>query len=174
MSFVKTHLKLDKEKFIPAGTGMIIEQPCDYTNFKKLMKRVGEPSNWYLREEYQLPEKENTLKKVFNKGNSRLWLYLSKDVVVGFCQVAQVQDLSSLFKNTKDVVEMYKTGLFPEYTGKGFGKKYVSSVLSELFKDHDTVYLNTRNTNIVNSVPFWQSFGFEIIHTETLPDDLVI
>lgn len=174
MSFTKLHLKLNKADFIPANVGTIVEQPCDYEHFKELMTRVGLPSNWILREEYQLPEKEQKLKEAFNSNGCRLWIYKHEGKEIGFCQVAQIEDLSGLFTETKNVVEMYKMGLFPEYVGKGLGKRYVSSVLSELFNSYDTVYLNTRSTNVIDSVHFWETFGFKVFHTETLPDDLIL
>lgn len=173
MSYIKIHLKLDKSNFIPAGTGLIVEQPCNYDHFKALMTRVGAPSNWNQREDYQIPEKEQELKDKFNTGACQLWVYKHEDDDIGFCQVAQVEDLTRLFTDTSGVVEMYKMGLFPEHVGKGLGRGYVTSVLTELFNRYDTVYLNTRSTNTVNSVPFWESFGFEVIKTELLPDDLV-
>lgn len=173
MSFIKAHLKLDKDDFKPSGTGEIVELPCDYEHFKKLMTRVGKPSNWNLREEYQIIEKESALKNIFNTKACRLWHYMHEEAVIGFCQVAQVEDISGLFDNTKDVVEMYKMGLFPEFIGKGLARGCVSSVLTELFNSYETVYLNTRDTNAVNSISFWKSIGFNVFKTEILPDDLI-
>lgn len=174
MSFSKIHLLLNKAEFKPAGTGRILEEHCDYNRFKDLMTRVGKPSNWNLREEYQVPIKEQSLKEIFNSRSCRLWVFMHDGHEVGFCQVAPVEDLQRLFKNTNGIVEMYKMGVFPEYTGKGLARGCVSSVLTELFKDYATVYLNTRDTNVVNSIPFWKKFGFEVFKTEVKPDDFIL
>lgn len=173
MTFVKIHLKLDKANFKPSGSGLIVEEPCNYDRFMELLTRAGKPSNWNKRNEYHDEAQVAKLKDIFNQKSSMLWVYKLDRQDIGFCQVASVTNLSEIFTDTTGVMEMYKMGLFPEYIGKGVGKRYVSSVLREMFKENNTVYLNTRDTNKVNSLLFWQSLGFEVIKTEELQDDLL-
>ena len=173
MSFIKIHLKLEKANFISFEFSPIQEESCDYERFHELMKRVGEPSNWNKRKIFYDPECIKRLKALFNKPASRLWLFKKDQEDIGFCQVAGVEDLRGLFNRVSGIAEIYKIGLFPEFTGKGLGRGYVSCVARELFKTHETIYLNTRNSNAVNAVPFYKRLGFEVIKTEILPDDLV-
>ncbi len=174
MSFTKIHLKLEQDNFKSTAFGTIQEEEAVYSRFFDLMKRVGGASNWHKRQKFQNEKSLLQLKSVFNEEPSRLWIFKKDKVEVGFCQVASITNISSIFNNASCIAEIYKIGLFPDYVGKGLGKHFVSSVARELFKDNHTIYLNTRNTNVVNSIPFYQKLGFEVFKTEILPDDLVL
>ncbi len=174
MTFEKIHLKLHRKDFIPAENLLpIVKEKGNYDRFIDLLTKVGEDSKWDLREVYYNPLTIKSLKQTFAKKSSSLWVFKNKDKDVGFCQTAPVEDLTTLFNQSSGISEIYKIGLFPEYIGKGLGKSYLTSVLTEIFKNHHTVYLNTRDTNVVNSVPFYQKLGFEVFKTEILPNDLI-
>jgi len=174
MSFTKIHLMLERKNFIAAGHAEIIEEPCNYDRFYKLMERVGKPSNWNKRQVFHDQKSVNRLKSTFEQPSSHLWIFKDGDKEVGFCQVANVTDLKGIFNNATGIAEIYKVGLFPEYIGQGKGKNYLSALVEELFKNNHTIYLNTRDSNVVDSIHFYTKLGFEVFHTETLPDDLVM
>lgn len=173
MSFTKIHLKLDKADFKPSPPLPIEEVPTDYERFLQLMQRVGAPSKWEKRQVFHDPESVARLKQLFRSNVSHLWLFKDREQETGFCQVAPVQDLAGLFNEASGIAEIYKVGLFPEYVGQGLGKGYLSSVLTELFKENNIVYLSTRDTNMVNPLHFYKKLGFQVMHAEVLPDDYV-
>ena len=176
MSFQKIHLKLLKDDFQPASKLLPIEEePSNYERFMWLLKKVGAQSNWDKRTAYFNSQSIKQLKDILRLSTSHLWLFKKGNKDIGFCQIANAENLTGLFNNASGISEIYKIGLFPEYIGKGLGKGYISSVIKETFKKQaHTIYLNTRDTNVVNSVPFYQRLGFQVIKTETLPDDLII
>lgn len=173
MSYTKIHLKLEEKNFKPAPWGAISEEQANYDRFYELMKRVGEGSNWHRRKMFNEAASINRLKELFIKPGAHLWVFRQGENDVGFCQAANVEDLSTLFNKQSGVGEIFKIGMFPEYVGKGLAAGYVSSVVWELFKEFQTIYLNTRDTNSVNSVPFYERLGFEVLNKQVCPDDYV-
>ena len=173
MSFEKLHLKLHRNDFMPVPYPFPVERVSnDYDRFMDLLKRVGSSSYWDKRKTYHEAHSIEVLKHVLSLPSSLLWIFKKDGMDIGFCQVANVERLANLFNVTSGISEIYKVGLFPEYVGQGLGQGYLTSVLTEIFKNAHTVYLNTRDTNVVNSVPFYEKFGFRVFKTEVLPDDL--
>ena len=72
-------------------------------------------------------------------------------------------------------IEIYKIGLYPEHTNKGYGSKYLNMMLEILFNEsnRDIVYLNTRDTNHAGVINFYKVNGVDVFHTETLNSDIV-
>lgn len=70
-------------------------------------------------------------------------------------------------------VEIYKVGLFPEYTGRQYGRYFLPAVFEELFRTNDNIYLNTRSTNHAGVIPFYNGLGMHVFAQETLPNDLL-
>jgi len=180
MSFKLTHIVANKDDFTAtpkddSGELSIVREKPDINLLLDYILKVGEDSKWDKRTVYHDPDYINDLKDRIEKTRSSLFLFKKGDETVGFCQALESEGMSGHF-NTKSgamAAEIYKVGLFPEHCGKGLGNFYVSSVLAELFKENEVVYLNTRDTNKVNSVPFYERLGMKVVGEEDRSDDYI-
>lgn len=189
MSFTKIHLGITRDTFEArdkAGQYQPVAEPfsikpvqTNYDMFALLTRIVGGPYDWHKRREYHDDTEYQAIKSVIEDEKSRLWLFMHENEIIGYCQAANVESgssLSSVFSGASEnisVAEIFKIGMFPEYTGKKLGQMFVPAVLRELLTEHDAVYLNTRDTNHNQVVTFYQGLGLSILKTETLRDDLV-
>lgn len=178
----------------------IIEPTTD--EFLFYLKRVGSPYGWDRRMKYQ-PQGKQELDELIAGRETKLFVFkIEKDGHkhdIGFCLVAGIDEqtpgtpesyrkglhkgsLIQMFRRQQSIsqdnrpVEIYKFGLFPEATGKGYGAYYLSKVLQELIEKrehYDIVYLDTRNTNHSGVVPFYHQHAVKTFHEELLPNDLV-
>ncbi|MGH1374775.1 MAG: GNAT family N-acetyltransferase [Alphaproteobacteria bacterium] len=153
----------------------IVEERPDLSFLMDMIERVGKDSQWSKRAEYFDPGYMSDLKQRVESTSSHLYLFKKSGKTIGFCQTLQCQDgVVSVDEQGRPVTEIYKVGLFPEYRGRGMGHFYVAAVLSEIFKGDNVVYLNTRDSNKVNSVNFYCRMGLNVIGVETKSDDPVI
>jgi len=189
MSFTKIHLGITRDTFEArdkAGQYQPLAEPLfikpvqtNYDMFALLTHIVGGPYDWHKRREYHEDAEYQSIKSTIEDKSSRLWLFMHEHEIIGYCQTANVESgasLSSVFDRAVEdvsVAEIFKVGLFPEYTGKKLGHMFVPAVLRELLNKHDAVYLNTRDTNHEQVVTFYQELGLSVLKTETLRDDLI-
>ncbi len=178
MSYKLTHITGKKEDFsgVPKEHGgmSIVEERPDLSFLMDMIGRVGKDSLWDKRKVYFDPEYMEDLKQRIENTSAHLYLFKKGGRTIGFCQTLQCQERAdAIGVKGKEITEIYKVGLFPEYCGKGMGHFYVASVLSEIFKGDNVVYLNTRDNNTVNSVNFYRRMGLKIVATETKADDLM-
>jgi ribosomal protein S18 acetylase RimI-like enzyme len=186
-------LAISKEEFLrhkavglygasPAQADLSLKRvSSNYEMFFLLLRIVGGPYGWHRRREYHDEFSLDDLIRVLKDRKSRLWLFKWGRETVGYCCAASVEpDLSGLFAAhagsappPQRIAEIYKIGLFDEYTGHGWGKVFLPQVFERLFRDHDAVYLNTRSTNHGKVVPFYESLGMRVIHREECEDDLL-
>lgn len=61
---------------------------------------------------------------------------------------------------------LFGMGVLPDRQGKGIGKKLMSKALEIVDKDQMPCYLETQNKD---NVPFYKSFGFEVVSDQQLP-----
>ena len=181
MTHTLFHLVLDKKDFRPHphiandNRRQVVPTWPNYDVMMELIRKVGRPSNWHLRREYSDPDSLADLRVRASDPRSRLYLFQEHGETIGFCQVLNSRTLTEKFANQLGVAEIYKIGLFPDKTGKGRGAFFLGKVLEDLFEHqgYDQIYLNTRDSNKVMSVPFYKRMGFQIIQEETRPDDLI-
>lgn len=178
MSYKLTHITGKKEDFsgVPQEhEGMsIVEERPDLSFLMDMIGRVGKDSRWDRRKAYFDPEYMEDLKQRIENTSAHLYLFKKGGRTIGFCQTLKCPERAdAIGVKGKEVTEIYKVGLFPEYRGKGMGHFYVASVLSEIFKGDNIVYLNTRDNNAVNSVNFYRRMGLKVAATETKADDLI-
>ena len=190
-SFTKYHLAISKDLYLqkqaenlyinplPSHEMNILETKPDYGMFSLLLERTGGPWGWTRRPRYAEGNRQSIL-KLLGAPETRLFLLRDQQDIVGYCLTAAPSfqnDLRKKFNqyavSDHNVIEIENFGLFPEYTGKGYGRYFLPTLFEELLKDHDTVYLSTRGTNHPRVVPFYESLGMRVIHQETLPDDLI-
>lgn len=192
MSFTKFHLVISKEEFLTAqkagkfsgdvSPGLSLKRvDTDHEMFYLLMRIVGGPYGWHRRMEYHDATAHEELVEVLSQPDSRLWLFKWGHETVGFCCAANVEpSLVEIFQakaganeHAPTVSEIYKIGLFNEFTGHGWGRAFLGKVFAALFADCDAVYLNTRSTNHDKVVPFYESVGMRVAHAEECEDDLL-
>ena len=176
--FTRFHLKLARNHFKPVtlrqGLAVVPVKPV-FSEFMRHIEQIGD--DWHLREEFHQPEQKAAISQAIENGQA--WLFKRHGVVIGCCySISKSHELTHCFRNAVtggEVVEIFKIGLYEGLTGHGWGPGLISKVLDEIFtQGADWVYLNTRDSNHVNSVPFYEALGFEAYHSEVLPDDLII
>lgn len=165
-------------------------------DFMYYLKRVGQEYGWERREMFQ-PQKMKTLRKTMVDRNYEIISFLIDGQEAGFCCIATLDKYCSDAKNNNQLtkteairlfseknkmnfdqsefVEIYKIGLFAEYTQNGYGHYFLNKVVSYLFdnKKYDAIYLDTRDTNHTGIFKFYERNGFSFFYQETLPSDLV-
>lgn len=191
--YIKYHLAISSARYLalkesgalktPApGRLNVLEIKPDYETFALLLDRVGGPWAWTRRPCY-VRNNRPALVKLLKEPHTRLFLLREDETVLGYC-LTVAPDLDQGILDRMDgagepcrfrprVIEIENFGLFPEHTGKKYGRAFLPAMLDKLFADHDAVYLSTRSTNHARVVPFYESLGFSVIHQETLPDDLI-
>jgi len=153
MSFTKIHLGITRDTFEhndSSGRYQALQEPfslkqvrTDYDMFALLTRIVGGPYDWHKRREYHEDAEYKAMKGAIEDGKSKLWLFMHEHEIIGYCQAANIEQaasLSSVFgkaaENSK-IAEIFKIGLFPEYTGKRLGQVFVPAVLRELLVESD-------------------------------------
>ncbi len=162
-----------------------------FNDLKILLEKVGRPYGWHLRREYHQPKSVAEISEVLKDPRSRRYSFWSGNKEVGGTIIANVEkDVGRIFEKAHDndgvpiiepalaakTIEIYKIGLFPEYTKRGWGKHFLPQVLTALFNHEskpEVVYLNTRNTNHNGVIGFYTGFNMNVIHGRSLPNDLI-
>lgn len=161
----------------------------DYDHFLKRLSQVGKTKKedgdrWHLRSEHVDMNKVNRTRLRLQSSKSSLWLFMKGDEEIGFCCAVKggFNGQSEKYMRAEDNgTEIYKIALYDEYTRQGYGRIFVPTVATNLFngasrdtekdlkKVHssDLIYLNTRDSNYVDSGPFYNTLGFEVAGEET-------
>lgn len=148
--------------------------PPRYGSFRLLFEQVGKQWRWTSRPKYCLCE--TALKERLQAPVTKLYLLQHRNVTVGYCLAAPTtEDLDRLpgLTAAQNPIEIENFGLFPEHTGRQYGRIFLSMIFKALFAEHDTIYLSTRSTNHKGVVPFYKKMGMTLLHQETLPNDLL-
>lgn len=166
------------------------EDVPSYRDLKAILEKVGGPYGWDRRKEYQDPANIDRLKQCLRQPESARYSFWAGNEVVGGAIVANIEEgLSRIYrlareKGAKDVdpsmaarsIEIYKIGLFPEHTDKGWGRHFLPQLLMQLFNNEnkpEVVYLNTRSTNHTGVLKFYMEFNMNVIHAQSHQDDLL-
>lgn len=156
------------------------------------LQRVGHLYGWDRRKKYQ-PENKGYIDELMGRDSTRMFIFQVDGEDAGFCVVTNVanpeqqtqgakkEDILESYKRShrlparSQAVEIYKIGLYDEYTGKGFGNFLLAKVLHQLFTKagNDIVYLDTRDTNHAGVLKFYQQNGINVHLQEDLISDLV-
>lgn len=186
-TFQKIHFSMDRDSF---NTGRVcyaldpnltIEETIPiWGRFYPMLKRVGGPWGWDKRPKY-LQEKRDEIEARLAEPDTRLFYLNADGQTVGYCLVtAYRHDLRHAFNSAShnlsrdQICEIENVGLFPEHTGKGYGRTFLPLIFEELLKDHEIVYLSTRSTNHAGVVPFYQRLGMRVTDIENRLNDLVL
>jgi len=180
---------LDKD--IDPDLKIKLEDVPTFKDLKALLEKVGKPYGWDRRAEYWDKDSVQEISEKLAKPSSRRYSFWSGNKEVGGVIIANIEpDLAKIFKKAREgnphldldartaqkTIEIYKIGLLPEYTGKGWGKHFVAQTLTQLFDSecrYEAVYLNTRDTNHSGVVRFYRGLNMNVINAMTHPDDLL-
>lgn len=180
------------------------ESMPDFSDLKNLLSKVGEEYGWDRRREYHDPSSiEELMKHLADSATSRRFTFLANGKEVGGAIIANVEKaviedgkprIRRIFReaqnktpelgiretDVKKTIEIFKIGLHPEYTGKGWGRYFVSEVLNSLFEEmegmeekFDVVYLNTRSTNHRGVLDFYRRLNMHVLNVMTYKDDVL-
>ena len=155
-----------------------------YEQVLEELEKIGD--DWHLRFEHINPKAQARSREKLEGKKASSWHFMKGDLVMGFCiavregfngKMETVAPMNQL--DHEDGTEIYKVGLYPEYTGKnskeGYGHAFLPLVQKALLdgqqvKDNelltiehsDFIYLNTRpDTNTVDSRNFYKILGYE-------------
>lgn len=179
-SYINYHLAISREAFnrhaykpLPEAFKAKQVKP-DYDTFTILLEGVGGPWGWTQRPRYY--DNRVFWERRLHHPETRLFLLTKRDQPLGYCLAGTLkEDLSGIFAGAvtgQYVIEIENFGFFPQHTGKGYGQVFLPALLGTLLKDYDAVYLSSRSTNHAKVILFYEGLGMEVIHQETLPDDL--
>jgi hypothetical protein len=193
-SFTNYHLAISREQFAAARqSGLYEESPLqelglnirkidnpDYTTFSSLIDRVGEPWGWTQRPRYHRTHHDD-IEEMLKHPQTELYLLRKDEETLGYCLVtAGKTQFNGAFPGSAKIeqsfrliIEIENFGLFPEHTGKGYGRFFLPLLFENLLERYNVVYLSSRSTNHKRVVPFYENLGMRILYTEDLPDDLL-
>lgn len=186
--FTKYHLAINKARFKQYFSSepvadcyektdcefSIVRIPARYGSFRFLLERVGRKWNWTRRPKYY--GQDSALRKRLSLPETKLYLLQHKEMTVGYCLASRTtEDPKSVpgLKPSEKLIEIENFGLFPEHTGKKYGRTFLPMIFNCLFAEYETIYLSTRSTNHKGVVPFYQKMGMQLLHQEVLTSDLV-
>lgn len=168
------------------------ESVPDFSDLAKLLLKVGKPYGWHLRKEYHSDESvariSERLRSVPPASRYSFWCNQRE---VGGAIIANVEpNIGSIFQRSLNennvpfidpslasrTVEIYKIGISPDYTKRGWGKFFLPQLLTSLFQksaDTEVVYLNTRDTNHTGVIKFYRGFNMNVINATDRQNDLI-
>ena len=176
----------------PANLRMVeILEPTS-EDFLYQLQRVGKQYGWDKRRKYQ-PEHRAELDEMIARPDTRLYIFKVDSQDAGFCLMTGIvppktqsqgivkEDALNIFRKMNNVardakpVEIYKIGLYDEFTGKGLGNFFLGKILHLSFEREkkDIVYLDTRDTNHRGVLDFYARNGMGVFFTERLNSDLI-
>ncbi|GEM_PF-2061615 len=167
------------------------ESAPNFKDLQDLVERVGRPYKWHLRQEYNERASVREITKELKQPTSKRFSFWSGKKEVGGAIIANIEpDVGRIFAKAHDEkrpidldpsmadrsIEIYKIGLFPEYTKRGWGRYFLPDLLGKLFDDAskpEVVYLNTRDSNHSGVIKFYTGFNMNVIHARSFPNDLI-
>lgn len=211
---------LSEKKFTPPDisnhSNLRLSEMMDFTydDIMGLLKRVGEPYGWDLRQKYQMANAAS-IRRLLKSSGTHVYYLTDSHTIVGFAWVTDIDaDMEhftdkhpSKYELVRDYakkqgffdspsaeddfkpVEFNKFGMFPEFASKGYGSFFFPKIIQKLIKQYDNnfIYLDTRswnrgenekydpkNPSNIRVVEFYKRLGFEIVHVNEMPNDLVL
>lgn len=164
-----------------------------YEEMLERLKRIenGKQKNvpgWHERPEHLGSKRPKTQKILEDRSRTHTWVFMRGEEEIGFCIAVKRgfdKTLSEKFGvSSGNGTEIYKIGLYPEFTNQGYGQVFLPSVQLALFNGQtaseelgtkkltpsELIYLNTRDTNVVDSRRFYENQGYRRVGEETWVD----
>lgn len=174
-------------------------------DFLYLLQRVGGGKlsyAWDRRKKYH-PKNSLAVQDMLDREGTTMNLFCVDGKLAGFCLTRKIDkpprkkkseteqgihkyEALKIFAQMSQIsipqnpIEIFKIGLFPEYTGQGalgrgnhFGPYFLGHTFHDLFSaGYDTTYLDTRDWNFPDVLKFYDQNHVPIFYVETLPNDL--
>ena len=163
----------------------------NYDQILAELEKIGD--NWHLRDEHLNPKRREKTRQKLEGENTSAWHFMRGDLAIGFCvavkggfngELERIAERNQL--EGDDGAEIYKVGLYPEYTNQAYGHSYLPLVQAALLNGQqpedesfvispsDFIYLNTRpDVNHVDSRNFYIQLGYQDAGEEswTIPQE---
>lgn len=121
---------------------------------------VGLPWRWYSRLKWSPDE----WKQYFNNNDSRTFLAFHKNNLVGYFE---------LLPSKNKVVEITFFGLFPQYTGAGFGGYLLSHAIEIAWLENASkIWLHTCTADHKAALPNYLARGFKLVNQTEADEDI--
>jgi ribosomal protein S18 acetylase RimI-like enzyme len=179
-TYLKYHVVIHRGQMLQVEdrstfSGLCLEKlEKNFSSFRMLIERVGGPWGWTRRPRYY--GGQVSVRHLLRQSDSRMYLCKRNGVPIGYTFIVPASNLLRPYvgqdQDLSRVVEIENFGLFPEFTGFGYGRYFLREVFKELFESYDTIYLSTRSTNHAKVVPFYEEMGMKVVAIEEYPDDL--
>jgi GNAT superfamily N-acetyltransferase len=139
-----------------AGFELRIEQLTapSIPHYRWLFNTVGRPWNWFSRN--RMTDLE--LAKIIHDSRVEVLHLWEGDRLSGFAE---------LDRRVEGEVELKFFGLFPEFTGRGLGRRFLTEVLDRAWSTSPhRVWLHTCSDDHPAAMQLYQSMGFRIFDQE--------
>ena len=152
----------------------LVEAEPDFNFMMKWIEKVGGDSGWHLRKEYHEEHAIQETIKGISESGARMFLMTKRGKEIGFTHTTKTFDLNSVFKGIYGTARRWSIfGLIEEERFGTIGAHLANAMAKKIFEENDRVYFQTRPSNKVHSVKFWQKQGFQIIGTEMIDNDVL-
>jgi len=156
----------------------------NHEEIRSQLQLIGD--DWHMRPEHTDSKRIKATKKTLESARTHTWFFMRGDQQIGFCCTVKGGFDRSLVEKfgiaSDDTTEIYKVGLHREYTSKGLGKVFLPAIQTALFdgqieipdegikavKPSEAIYLNTRDSNTVDSRGFYSRLGYKAVGQEQI------
>lgn len=124
-------------------------------HYRWLFNTVGGPWNWFSRNRLT----DHELVQIIHDSRVEVLHLWKDDRLAGFAE---------LDRRVNDEVELKFFGLFPEFTGRGMGRSFLTAILERAWSSSpNRVWLHTCKDDHPAALRLYQSMGFRIFNVET-------
>ncbi|MCB1783066.1 MAG: GNAT family N-acetyltransferase [Alphaproteobacteria bacterium] len=163
-------------------------------DFLYYLQRVGGKYGWDKRKKYQ-KDNMDAVRAFVERPGTCLYVFAIDGKQAGFALVTRIDNnheqqplekgimkpqAIETYRQQKGLpdgyspVEIYKIGLFDEFTNQGYGNYFLQRLMKTLFeKGKGIVYLDTRDTNHEGVLRFYAQNGVDVFYQEELSRDVV-
>jgi GNAT superfamily N-acetyltransferase len=153
------YLRMDKKPRVPVPMDprlqmQRIHPPVDPSYYLELYQGVGLGYDWVDR--FVMPQSQ--VEELINAANVAIFVFLFEDQPCGFVE----------FVIGVDSVELLYFGLFPEFTGRGLGGRFLRMAVDRAWGyEPQWIELNTCELDNERAMHVYRNAGFEVYCTRT-------
>lgn len=132
----------------------LLNKPVEPSDYLRLYNNVGRIWNWADR----VLMNEDDLRKIINAENNSIYVFYINRSEAGYVE----------FISFDNFVEIQYFGLYPEFTGKGYGKKLFEWCINKAWSFKPKwIQLNTCDLDHNAALNLYKNIGFTEYKTET-------
>lgn len=124
------------------------QDSVSFEDLQHILTEVGGPYGWDRRKEYHDPESVKKIDAELKEPTSKYFTFFANNKPVGGTIIANIESLELLFdgvsrlnpasklkaEDAENATEIFKIGLYPKYTNRGWGRHFLPMVLSKIFE----------------------------------------